>query len=64
MASGYTLDYWREGTELIETCLARAEKADPLDAPMPLTGNDAKLWHTAQMEAYRHALEIMGWHEQ
>lgn len=52
--------YWREGAKLIQACLDKAAKADPLDAPIPLTGESARLWHDAQMNAYRHALEMMG----
>jgi len=54
------LAYHAQGARIIEACLAKAAKADPLDAPMPLTGDDAALWHRAQVEAYRHALEMMG----
>jgi hypothetical protein len=52
--------YWREGTALIEACLAKAIRADVNDAPIPLIGAEAKAWHYAQAEAYRHALEMMG----
>lgn len=52
--------YWRGGTRIVEGCLAKAVRADPLDAPIPLVGHEAKLWHEAQANAYRHALEMMG----
>lgn len=52
--------YWRDGTKLIEECLAKATKADPGDAPFPLVGDEVRLWHIAQLNAYRHALEMMG----
>lgn len=52
--------YWKQGAALIEACLAKAVAADPRDAPMPLAGDDAALWHRAQAEAYRHCLEMMG----
>lgn len=54
------LDYWRRGHERIEACLAEAMKADPLDAPIPLVGVEAKRWHSYRAEAFRHALEMMG----
>jgi hypothetical protein len=54
------LAYWSEGTRLIEECLAKAKLADPDDAPFPMTGDEAQLWHRAQAAAYRHALEMMG----
>lgn len=54
------LEYWSAGTEIIERCLQKAVEADPLNVPMPLVGDEALLWHRAQMEAYRHALEMMG----
>jgi hypothetical protein len=53
------MDYWKEGAAIVEACLAKAQKADPSDAPMPLVGKKAALWHRAQAEAYRHALEMM-----
>lgn len=55
-----SVKYWRDGAEIIERCLAKAIKADPEDAPFPLTGEEARLWHSAQEQAYRHALEMMG----
>lgn len=54
------LQYWLDGTRLIEACLAKAEKAEFEDAPFPLDPEQAALWHRAQLEAYRHALEMMG----
>ena len=54
------LAYHAQGARIIEACLAKAAKGDPRDAPMPLTGADAALWHRAQVEAYRHALDMMG----
>lgn len=55
------LTYWKNGTKLIEECLAKARKADPGDVPFPLVGDEARLWHSAQATAYQHALEMMGW---
>lgn len=60
MQIGPVSQYWRDGTALIEACLAKAVRGDPSDVPMPLVGDEAKLWHQAQAEAYRHALEMMG----
>lgn len=51
---------WRKGTEIIERCLKKVAAACPSDAPFPLVGDEARLWHQAQAEAYRHALEMMG----
>lgn len=51
--------YWRQGEAIIEAALAKAVAADPLDAPMPLHGGDAKLYHQGAADAYRHALEMM-----
>lgn len=53
-------DYWREGTRLIEEKLARAARADFADAPFGSSPHEAALWHKAQAEAFRHALEMMG----
>lgn len=61
--SPYNLEYWKRGTKVIEECLKKAVQADPLDVPFPLVGNEAKLYHWAQMEAYRHALEMMGYND-
>lgn len=52
--------YWKRGTDLINECLKTAARADHGDAPFPLDHAEAKFWHNAQMEAYRHALEMMG----
>lgn len=57
---GTVSPYWRKGTEIIERCLKKAAAASPSDAPFPLVGDEARLWHQAQAEAYRHALEMMG----
>lgn len=54
------LAYWQRGTDLINECLKKAHRADHGDAPFPLDEKEAKFWHNAQMEAYRHALEMMG----
>jgi hypothetical protein len=47
------------GIDIIEKCLAKAVKAEHEDAPFPLDEAQAKLWHRAQMEAFRHALEMI-----
>lgn len=52
--------YWREGTKVIEACLEKAKRADFADAPVPLDHYEAGIWHEAQAQAYRHALETMG----
>lgn len=57
------LEYWKDGTRLIEECLAKARRADPGDVPFPLVGDQARLWHSAQVAAYQHALEMMGYVE-
>lgn len=54
------MTYWRDGHAIVEARLDKAVKADPSDAPIPLTGEQAKLWHMAQADAYRDALEMMG----
>ena len=53
--------YWQHGQQIVERCLEKAQQANPADAPMPLVGDEAALWHRAQMEAYRHCLEMMGY---
>lgn len=53
--------YWKHGQEIVERCLQKAQAANPSDAPMPLVGDEAALWHRAQIEAYRHCLEMMGY---
>ncbi|MBY3263849.1 hypothetical protein HFO15_19675 [Rhizobium laguerreae] len=52
--------YWNRGTDIINDCLKKAARAEHGDAPFPLDHKEAKFWHNAQMEAYRHALEMMG----
>lgn len=47
------------GLNLIEACLAKATKAVHGDAPFGLDHDEAKLWHRAQQEAYRHVLEMV-----
>ena len=57
--------YWQQGATIIEACLSKADRCSKdshegfLEAPIGLTPEQAKLWHQAQMEAYRHALEMM-----
>lgn len=60
MTDAEKLAYWKQGAVIIEGCEAKAQRADPYDAPMPLLGRDAAIWHQAQQAAYRHALEMMG----
>jgi hypothetical protein len=52
--------YWIDGTRIIEKRLAVADEAKWENAPFPLDAVEAALWHRAQMEAYRDALEMMG----
>lgn len=47
------------GLAIIEKCLATAVKGDHGDSPFGMDPTDAKLWHRAQMEAYRHVLEMI-----
>lgn len=47
------------GIEIVEKCLKKAIAAAPEDAPFPLLGKEAKLYMRAQMEAYRHSLEMI-----
>ena len=47
------------GINTIENCLKDSVAADPSNAPFPLSEKEAKLWHLAQMEAYKHALEMI-----
>lgn len=54
------MEYWNAGTEIIEKCLADAIRAYTNDVPIPLVGEQAKLWHMASASAYQHALEMMG----
>jgi len=53
------LAYCAQGARIIEAALAKAQRADPADAPFPLVGEEAALWHRAQASAYQHALEMM-----
>lgn len=54
------VEYWQRGTNVIMKCFDEAAKADPMDAPIPLIGIEAKRWHAYRAEAFRHALEMMG----
>lgn len=54
------ISYWKRGTEVIIKCLDEANAADPLDAPIPFVGIEAKRWHAYRAEAFRHSLEMMG----
>lgn len=44
---------------ILEECLKTALQADPQDAQFPLTGEPAKIWHSARAGAFRHALEML-----
>lgn len=55
--------YWKRGTNVIKDCLAESVRADVMDAPIPLVGIEAKRWHAYRAEAFRHALEMMGYPE-
>lgn len=52
--------YWRRGTEIIEGRLLKAVAAKHEDAPFPFDAEQAALYHAAQVDAYRDALEMMG----
>lgn len=54
------LIYWLNGAAIIEEYLKVAIAENPADAPFPLVGREAAIWHEAQADAYRHALEMMG----
>lgn len=54
------ITYWRRGTKVIIKCLEEARKADPMEAPIPFVGIEAKRWHAFRAEAFRHSLEMMG----
>lgn len=54
------ITYWQRGHAVVETRLAKAVKGEWADAPFPLDDKEAALWHRAQAEAYRDALEMMG----
>lgn len=47
------------GLKVLEKNLAKAVEANPHEAPFPLVGEQATLWHRATAEAYRHALEMV-----
>ena len=47
-----------EGLDIVERNFTVAQNADPADAPFPLTGQEAALWHKASASAYQHALEM------
>lgn len=47
-----------EGLDIIERKLTEADAADPADAPFPLVGEQANLWHRATASAYLHAVEM------
>ena len=53
------LAYCAQGAKIIEAALAKANRADPVDAPFGLFGEEAALWHRAQAAAFQHALEMM-----
>ena len=58
------IKYWRQGEAIVEAALAKAVAADPLDAPMPLLGREAEIYHQGRADAFRHALEMMGYPEE
>ena len=60
MTEAEQLDYWRSGNEIVQACLEKAAKGRHEDAPFPLDAQQAALYHAAQVDAYRHALEMMG----
>lgn len=58
--SGEAMNHWRQGAAIIEQCLEVAKQGRTEDAPIPYVGNEAKIWHAGRVEAFRHALEMMG----
>ena len=46
------------GLDIVERCLTKATMAKLNDAPAHLDPEKANIWHQAQAEAYRHALEM------
>lgn len=61
VAESPLITYWKQGHTIIEACLKKAVAADPSDAPIPLTGDAAALWHRAQAAAYLHAIEMLSY---
>lgn len=47
------------GLKVLEKNLQKAQKADAQDAPFGLVGDEARIYHNASFEAYRHALEML-----
>lgn len=47
------------GIAVIEKCLAVSVKADHADAPFPFDDKQAAFWHRSQVDAFRHALEMI-----
>lgn len=45
--------------ELFEMALTRAIAADPLDAPFPLSQEQASIWHQARASAFQWVLEML-----
>lgn len=50
---------WQEGAAIVENCLEVARRAQHEDAPFPMSPSEARIWHNARQEAFRHALEMM-----
>lgn len=47
------------GADVIEKCLAVAARAEPADAPFPMTAEQGAIWHGAQRTAYQYVLEML-----
>lgn len=47
------------GLDIIEASFKVSQRSRHIDAPFPLDGDEARLWHKAQSSAYLYVLEMI-----
>lgn len=64
--NGMTKKYWSEGTAIVEAArnkaIAQAKSEEWYSwAPMGMSPEQARGYHAGKIDAYQHALEMMGY---
>jgi len=52
--------FWLYGTGVVRHCLAEAEAGEYHGTMEGLSASEREIWLRAEVEAYRHALSMMG----
>ena len=66
MTDAEKLEYWKTGTGIIEQLLVQAKTEAASEnwyshAPIGMSPDSARGYLSARVDAYNHALEMMGW---